>query len=91
MAVNVFPYEEFLKNGGTLPSYFFILFFGFLMILFPVFPHHKFGVEANSIVSPKSYDKAGNDIDTCMNYRILENEIGDHFLDRLKQPFDYFP
>ena len=59
------------------------------MIFFPVFPHLKFGVEANSIVSPKIYDKAGND--TCMNNRILENEIGDHFLDRLKQPFDYFP
>jgi len=55
-----------------------------------VFPHLKFGVEANSIVSPKSYDKAGND--RCsMNNQILENEIGDQFLDRLKQPFDYFP
>ena len=57
------------------------------MIFFPVFPHLKFGLEANSIVSPKSYDKAGNDIDTCMNNLILENEIGDHFLDRLKKTF----
>ena len=61
-----------------------------LMLLFQIYSHHKYTVEATTNPFPNSCDeyKVGG---TCTNNQISEKETGDDVLDRPKRPYRLLP
>ena len=60
-----------------------------LMLLFQIYPHHKFEVEAAQNYIPKSCDEGDGTVG--LNNQISENEAVNNLLDRPKRPARLLP